>query len=196
MGRRWAARLRRTGQKGVVYCLSKPQSERMAEALGCAYYHAGTEDNERTERLQEWVEQGGLIVATSALGTGVDFAGIVYILHVGMPWSMTDFAQASGRGGRGGEGFDVVVVVGQGEVERRIEQEGEDIDVQAMGQFLIGSGCRRELMGSYMDGRGVQCKERNAVSCDRCGEGESAWLEEQGGAGEVGARMGHGRGGV
>jgi superfamily II DNA helicase RecQ len=53
----------------------------MAEALGCAYYHAGIEDNERTERLQEWVEQGELIVATSALGTGVDFAGIVYTLH-------------------------------------------------------------------------------------------------------------------
>jgi superfamily II DNA helicase RecQ len=50
-------------------------------------------------------------VATSALGTGVNFAGIVYILHVGILWSITDFAQASGRRGRGGEAFDVVVVL-------------------------------------------------------------------------------------
>jgi superfamily II DNA helicase RecQ len=36
--KRWVARLRRTGQKGVVYCLSKAQSERIAEELGCTYY--------------------------------------------------------------------------------------------------------------------------------------------------------------
>jgi superfamily II DNA helicase RecQ len=47
-----------------------------------------------------------------------------------MPWSMTDFAQASGRGGRGGETFDVVVMIEQGKVEKRIEQESGDIDVR------------------------------------------------------------------
>jgi len=177
--KRWAARLRRTGQKGVVYCLSKAQSERLADKLGCAYYHAGMEADERAERLEEWVEQGGLIVATSALGTGVDYAGIVYILHVGMPWSITDFAQASGRGGRGGEAFDVVVVLEQGEVEKRMERESDDIEIVAMGQFLVGRGCRRELMSSYMDVKGVGCREIDAVCCDRCGEGEGVWLEEQ-----------------
>ena len=90
MCKRWAIRLLRTGQKGVVYCLSKAVCESMAKELDCGYYHADADN--RAEQLQEWVEQGGLIVATSALGTGVDYAGIVYILHVGMPWSMTDFA--------------------------------------------------------------------------------------------------------
>lgn len=68
-----------------MYCLSKTQSEGMAEALGCAYYHTSIEVEERAKGLQEWVEHGGLIVATSALGTGVEYAGIVYILHVRMP---------------------------------------------------------------------------------------------------------------
>jgi superfamily II DNA helicase RecQ len=131
--KRWAARLRRTGQKGVVYYLSKGQSEQIAKELGCTYYHAGVEAEERAKRLQGWVEQGRLIVATSALGTGVDFAGIIYILHVGMLWSITDFAQASGRGGRGGEAFDVVVVLEQGEVEKRIERESDNIEVLAIG---------------------------------------------------------------
>jgi len=173
--KRWAEKLGQTGQKGVVYCLSKAQCEWIAEEVGCAHYHADVE--ERGERLQEWVEQGGLIVATSALGTGVDYAGIVYILHVGMPWSMTDFAQASGRGGRGGETFNVVVMIEQGEVEKRIEQESGDIDVQAMGAFLIGDGCRRALMSSYLDGQGLGCREMGGVCCDRCGEGEEVWLE-------------------
>jgi hypothetical protein len=52
-----------------------------------------------------------------------------------------DRLQASGRGG-GGERFDVVVVLEHGAVEKRIEEESDDIDVQAMGRFLIWSGCR------------------------------------------------------
>jgi superfamily II DNA helicase RecQ len=177
MCRRWAEKLQRSRQKGVVYCKSKAQCELLATELGCAHYHADVVD--RAERLQAWVEKGGMIVATSALGTGVDFAGIVYILHVGMPWSMSDFAQASGRGGRGGEPFEVVVLVEQGEVEKAMEREKQDIDVLAMGQFLIGSGCRRELMSSYLDQRGQSCGEIGAAGCDRCGEGEEVWMEEQ-----------------
>jgi superfamily II DNA helicase RecQ len=92
---------------------------------------------------------------------------------------MTDFAQASGRGGQGGEQVDVVVVVGHREVEKRMEKESDDINVQAMGHFLIGSRCRQELMSSYLDTEGVRCGDIKAVSCDRCGEGEGAWLQEQ-----------------
>jgi superfamily II DNA helicase RecQ len=176
MCKRWAKRLQRTQEKGVVYCRSKAQCERIAKELDCIYYHAEVED--RAEQLAEWAEAGGMIVATSALGTGVDYAGIVYILHVGMPWSLTDFAQASGRGGRGGEPVDVVVVIEHGEVEKRVEEKSEDMDVQAMGQFLIGSGCRRELMSAYLDQEGVRCGDIEAVGCDRCGEGEQAWLKE------------------
>ena len=102
-----------------MYCRSKQQCEELAEALGCACYHAG--DLERAERLKQWLKDGGLIVATSALGTGVDFPGIVWILHVGMPWSMIDYAQESGRGGRASERVDAVVVVEKGEVERIIK---------------------------------------------------------------------------
>jgi hypothetical protein len=119
-----------------------------------------------------WAEQGGLIVATSALRTRVDFAGIVYILHVGMLWSITNFAQASGQGGRGREAFNVVVVLKHREVERRIEQESEEMEVVAMGQFLIGSRCQQQLMSLYIDVKGVGCREIRAVSCDQCREGE------------------------
>lgn len=90
-------------------------------------------------------------MATSALGIGVDYAGIVYILYIGMPWSIMDFAQASGRRGRGRERFKVVVVVEYREVEKRIEQESGDINVQAIGTFLIRSRCRQELISSYLD---------------------------------------------
>jgi superfamily II DNA helicase RecQ len=38
------------------------------------------------------MEIGGLIIATSALGTGVDFLGIVFILHMDLPYGMIDYA--------------------------------------------------------------------------------------------------------
>ncbi|KAF1934618.1 P-loop containing nucleoside triphosphate hydrolase protein, partial [Clathrospora elynae] len=129
-------RLREQREKGVVYCHSKAQCEGIAKELGCGYYHAGVVD--QADRLKQWLRDGGFIVATSALGTGVDFPGIVFILHVGMPWSMIDFAQETGRGGRAGERVDLVIVVEHGEVERTMEQKEEDLDVQAMGLFIIG----------------------------------------------------------
>jgi superfamily II DNA helicase RecQ len=59
-----------------------------------------------------------LIVATSELGTGVDFPGITLILHVDIPWGMIDFAQESGRAGRQGEDVDSVIVMEEGRIER------------------------------------------------------------------------------
>jgi superfamily II DNA helicase RecQ len=178
MGKRQVQGLQRKGQRGVVYCKSRQQCEEVAKALGCAHYHAGLVD--RSEKLEAWADAGGLIVATSALGTGVDFPGIVFILHIGMPWSMLDYAQESGRGGRAGEQVDAVVVVEEGEVEEAMRKKSEDIDVQAMGQFLMDGGCRRELMSRYLDGKGVRCGEAGGVGCDRCGEGVEKWMEERG----------------
>jgi superfamily II DNA helicase RecQ len=47
---------------------------------------------DREDQLEKWVEEGGFIVATSALGTGVDYMGIVFVLHVGLPYGIIDYA--------------------------------------------------------------------------------------------------------
>ena len=44
-----------------------------------------------------------------------------------------------------------MVLVEHREVEKAIEREKDEIDVLAIGQFLISSGCRRELISSYLD---------------------------------------------
>ena len=177
MCRRREPSLAERGEKGVVYCRSREQCKELAAALGCAFYHAG--DMDRARQLAQWLKSGGLIVATSALGTGVDFPGIVYVLHVGMPWSMIDFAQESGRGGRAGERVDSVVLVERGEPERAMKQKADSLDVQAMGTFVIGSGCRRGLMSGYLDGRRVECNDLDTAGCDRCGDGARGWRDEQ-----------------
>jgi hypothetical protein len=164
-------------RKGVIYCCSKEQCEEVAAELSCAYYHAGVVD--RAERLKAWLERGGFIVATSALGTGVDFPGIVFVLHVGMPWAMIDFAQESGRAGRAGEAVDSVILVEEDEVERRAAKDPGSIDVWAMAAFIQAKGCRRGVMSKYLDGKEVDCADIEGAACDRCGEGLTEWQGSQ-----------------
>ena len=178
-------RRRALERKGVVYCRSKAQCETIAEELGCSYYHAGTLD--RAERLEAWVESDGFIVATSALGTGIDIGGIEFVLHVDVPWGMIDYAQESGRAGRSGSGLaDSIVLVEEhklrgraGEASSQAGQAGpagsvEEVDAEAMITFIRTRECRRAVMSRYLDGRETQCAElEKAAACDQCGEGRA-----------------------
>ncbi|KAK5111071.1 hypothetical protein LTR85_012290 [Meristemomyces frigidus] len=166
------------GHKAVVYCRSRDQCESMAEALGCGYYHAGVLLPDRAERLEGWVSTGGYIVATSALGTGVDYPGIVFVLHVGMPHGMIDFAQESSRGGRGGEMVDSVVLIEEG-AEASMEKMSQSLDESAMIAFTQAVGCRRGPMSMYLDGRAASCSEGTLSACDRCGDGVAEWQDMQ-----------------
>ncbi|KAK5189319.1 hypothetical protein LTR47_011879 [Exophiala xenobiotica] len=171
--RRQQEHLLRAQQKGVVYCLSRTQCEEMAAELDCAHYHAGVVD--RGERLKRWVQRGGLIVATSALGTGVDIQGIVFILHIDIPWSMIDFAQESGRGGRAGETVDSLILVTQRAAEVRLQRRHLDVEAEVMAKFVDSRTCRRRVMSEYLDGPALarSClDDAEWVRCDRCGEGE------------------------
>jgi len=165
------------GRKGVVYCRAKAQCEDVARELGCPYYHGGVVGRE--EGLERWLGAGGWIVATSALGTGVNFPEVVFVLHLGLPYGMIDYAQESGRAGRGGEAVDSVVLLEDGEVERRARYEAVSVDRSAMAAFVETTGCRRGVMSRYLDGEEVTCTGMDCAACDRCGEGLVDWRRSQ-----------------
>ena len=164
--------------KGVVYYRSRTQCETLADELGCAYYHSEADGKE--ERVTRWVERGGLIVATSALGTGVDFPGITLVLHVDIPWGMIDFAQESGRAGRQGEDVDSVVVMEEGRADR-LRYKMQSPDEQAMLEFVRTRDCRRKVKGRFLDGVEHDCvsDERGLARCDNCGDGWTALERKQ-----------------
>ena len=178
-------------QKGVVYCRSKAQCETIAEELGCSFYHAATPD--RAERLDAWIEAGGFIVATSALGTGIDVGGIEFVLHVDVPWGMMDYAQESGRAGRAGAGMvDSIVLVDERKLrgpaedgisrlaDMSVDMSVEEMEAEAIKAFVQTRGCRRAVMSRYLDGAEVECADvADAVECDRCGEGRAEWTQKQ-----------------
>ncbi|KAL5421304.1 hypothetical protein PMIN05_012592 [Paraphaeosphaeria minitans] len=149
----------------------------LAGALGYKHYHASELD--RTKILASWLDEGGLIVATSALSTRVNFPSIVFVLHVGMPWSMINYCQESGRAGRSGEVADSVIIVEPGEVERRIREGGASVDVCAMGMFIESEGCRRGKISKYIDRQRVVCSDMDSAGCDQCGEGQIKWQQAQ-----------------
>jgi superfamily II DNA helicase RecQ len=177
--------------KGIVYCRSRELCEQLATALDCSAYHAGVES--RTEILQGWRQDSGLIVCTSALGVGVDISGVRFTLHIEQPWSMIDFVQESGRARE--EGKAVVLVAAQQSrlaqpaqpAERAEEIAEEEIDNSAaIAAFVRTSGCRRAVMSRYMDSVQVSCRDVRAamlreavVLCDNC-DAQAAYRQAEG----------------
>lgn len=96
-------------KRGVIYICSYATGEVISGALKCPFYKARADD--KGELLREWMGYCGWIVATSALGTGINIEDIIVVVHIDRPYGLTGFAQQSGRGGRGGEVSDSIVVV-------------------------------------------------------------------------------------
>jgi superfamily II DNA helicase RecQ len=150
--------------KTVVYCNSVNKVKALAEALGCDGYYHDAEDKE--EKLQSFMQgKKKIIVATSALGLGIDIPDIRVIWHVDPPRTLLDYAQESGRAGRDGLKSEAIMIVGWD-----VGDYGEKKEDVELVQQLIGSseGCRKAVLGRYLDGlEGQTCKE-GEVKCDQC----------------------------
>lgn len=169
-------RLMAEDQKGVVYCRSKKKSERLAALLGCAHHHSDMSDAARRLVLKEWAEgcaESRWIVATTGLGTGIDIKGITAVIHAEQPYGLVDFVQQTGRGGRrDGETVESVIVIDGRPAQ--FDKHGSDPSQhnrKAMERFIEAEGCRRLVVGAFMDGRAQSCEEVGGILCDRCDPG-------------------------
>ena len=120
------------------------------------------------------------MVATGALGTGINIKGLQWIVHVDRPYGLTSFMQQSGRGGRNGEISESVIITriqhSQGYKRRGImsEYSVEQVDEDAMTEYIQARRCRREVLSWYFDkgvvaeGERVDCYSTDSVLCDWC----------------------------
>ena len=99
-------RIRAVEGTGIVYCLTVAQTAQVAaflqsQGLDAAAYSSDTPTDLRTELEARFkANELKVLVATSALGMGVDKPDVTFVYHLGAPPSPIAYYQQVGRAGR------------------------------------------------------------------------------------------------
>ena len=169
------------GEAGIVYARSRSRVERFARDLQQAgfqavVYHAGLEAAQRTEALERFRRESGVIVvATIAFGMGIDKPDVRFVAHVDLPKSLEAYVQETGRAGRDGLPATAWMAHGPGDVPqlRRFIDESnapesqkriEHTKLDALIGYAEATECRRRILLAHL-GEGLS---EACGNCDVC----------------------------
>jgi superfamily II DNA helicase RecQ len=146
--------------KIIIYCVSIRTTQHLAQELGYPAFYREADHKEETLR-QFQAGEARTIIATSALGMGVDISDVRLVLHVEAPRTPIEYLQESGRAGRDGQRSESVIV----------RSPGSSVEDPWIQQYLSLSPpvCRRTLIDQYTDGVDgrTRCSAEEAL-CDHC----------------------------
>jgi len=167
-------------ESGVVYCIRRKDVDELVSALqergiSARGYHAGMADSARRESQDAFIkEQVDVIVATIAFGMGIDKSNVRYVIHAGMPKTLENYQQESGRAGRDGLEAHCHLLYSPRDMQTwRFIMKGNDEQVNTVGleklrqveQFCSTPRCRHATLVSYF---GQNLGKDNCGACDVC----------------------------
>lgn len=148
----------------IVYGGRVEHCKKLAEKLECAAYFAKSEG--KNAGLQDWLEgKTQVIVATNALGLGIDVPNVRLVLHAEASFDLLNYGQESGRAGRDGLMSEAIVLV----AEERIPKKFKNIEERLLWEYLTMETCRRVKLDQYLDGNvATVCCAEGQEACDNC----------------------------
>lgn len=165
-------------ESGIIYCISRNDVETVCQSLQdagyrSAAYHAGLEDRARQRAQEDFInDRVETIVATIAFGMGIDKPDVRYVIHAGMPKSLENYQQETGRAGRDGLESECVLLFSGNDyhvwktmIESSEENEGALDALQAMYKYCSSVTCRHRALVQHFGQRYV---DEHCSACDVC----------------------------
>ncbi len=166
---------------GIIYCLSRKSTEKIARSLvergyKAEAYHAGLDPTTR-RRVQEDFQNDStkIVCATIAFGMGIDKPNIRWVIHYNMPKNIEGYYQEIGRGGRDGEPAEALLFYSWGDylnLKKFIDEgdanqtfkEVQSAKLERMWQFATAMSCRTNLVLNYFG----EYRNNECGHCDNC----------------------------
>lgn len=171
---------RHKGDSGIIYCTKRADTESYSSQLNALglrtmAYHAGLEPNQRQRCQDAFIrEEVDIIVATVAFGMGIDKSNVRYVIHIGMPKSLENYQQESGRAGRDQLEAECVLLYQGGDYGRwkYVAEESGNVKASMRNLYSIngyanGAECRHKVLVEYF-GQTYQPPNESSQSCNAC----------------------------
>ncbi|WP_047789028.1 RecQ family ATP-dependent DNA helicase [Tenacibaculum mesophilum] len=106
----------KTKAPSIIYVNTRSKTKEISSYLNAngfksSFYHGGLSPVEKKLAFDNWMtEKTPIIVATNAFGMGIDKPNVRVVIHLNLPFSIENYIQEAGRGGRDGvKSFSVVL---------------------------------------------------------------------------------------